>query len=163
MTKLNTYFSMSIVNIIFSRQGPVLPDFQPKFGAFVCIFIEFFCSSKIWCFCSYFHLVPLGQFQFTFVFKIPFRHFVCFGKIINCIAVQLMMVINNCTPLNQSASSNFVMLIIKFVINKVSANGFFWKRRNTLVFFVFFDQICPTLLICISNNAFLVCFEYKCL
>jgi hypothetical protein len=30
---------------------------------------------------------PLGQFQFTFVFKIPFRHFVCFGKIINCTAV----------------------------------------------------------------------------
>jgi hypothetical protein len=33
---------------------------------------------------------PLGQFHFTFVFKIPFRHFVCFGKIINCTAVQLM-------------------------------------------------------------------------
>jgi hypothetical protein len=66
-------------------------------------------STKIWCFCSYFHLVlllkqnlvllfncsyfhlvPLGQFQFTFAFKIPFRHFVCFGKIINCSAVQLM-------------------------------------------------------------------------
>jgi hypothetical protein len=27
------------VNIIFSRQSPVLPDFQPKFGAFVRIFI----------------------------------------------------------------------------------------------------------------------------
>ena len=63
-------------------------------------------STKIWCFCSYFHLVlllkqnllllfvfhlvPQGQFQFTFVFKIPFRHFLCFGKIINCTAVQLM-------------------------------------------------------------------------
>jgi hypothetical protein len=30
------YFS---VNIIFSRQSPVLPDFQPKFGTFVRIFI----------------------------------------------------------------------------------------------------------------------------
>jgi hypothetical protein len=27
------------VNIIFSRQSPVLPHFQPKFGAFVRIFI----------------------------------------------------------------------------------------------------------------------------
>ena len=83
-------------------------------------------STKNWCFCSYFHLVlllkqhlvllfvfssivPLWQFHFTFVFKIPFRHFVCFGKIINCTTVQFN---NNCTPLNQSASSNFVMLII---------------------------------------------------
>jgi hypothetical protein len=48
---------------------------KEKFGAFKC---------------SYFHLVPQGQFHFTFVFKIPFRHFVCFGKIINCTAVQLM-------------------------------------------------------------------------
>jgi hypothetical protein len=48
---------------------------KAKFGAFVCLFID---------------LVPLGQFHFTFVFKIPFRHFVCFGKIINCTAVQLM-------------------------------------------------------------------------
>jgi hypothetical protein len=47
-------------------------------------------STKIWYFCSYFHLVPQGQFHFTFVFEIPFRHFVCFGKIINCTAVQLM-------------------------------------------------------------------------
>jgi hypothetical protein len=39
MTKLDTYFSVLNVNIIFSRQSPVLPDFQPKFGAFVCIFI----------------------------------------------------------------------------------------------------------------------------
>jgi hypothetical protein len=31
-----------------------------------------------------------------------------------------------------------------------------------LVFFVLFDQICTTLLICISNHAFLVCFKYKC-
>jgi hypothetical protein len=45
---------------------------QAKFGAFVRIF------------------VPPRQFHFTFVFKIPFRHFVCFGKIINCTAVQLM-------------------------------------------------------------------------
>jgi hypothetical protein len=30
------YFS---VNIIFSRQSPVLPDFQPEFGTFVRIFI----------------------------------------------------------------------------------------------------------------------------
>ena len=63
-------------------------------------------STKMWCFCSYFHLVlllkqnlvlffyfhlvPSRQFHFTSVFKIPFRHFVCFGKIINCTAVQLM-------------------------------------------------------------------------
>ena len=33
---------------------------------------------------------------------------------------------------------------------------------NTLVFFVFFDQMCTTLLICISNHAFLICFMYKC-
>ena len=31
-----------------------------------------------------------------------------------------------------------------------------------MVFFVFFDQMCTTLLICISNHAFLVCFKYKC-
>jgi hypothetical protein len=63
-------------------------------------------GESIWCFCSYFHLVlllkqklgfysyfhlvPLAQFHFTFVFKIPFRHFVCFEKIVNCTAVQLM-------------------------------------------------------------------------
>ena len=29
-------------------------------------------------------------------------------------------------------------------------------------FFVFFDQMCTTLLICISNHAFLVCLKYKC-
>jgi hypothetical protein len=38
---------------------------KANFGAFVRIFI---------------------QFHFTFVFKIPLRHFVCFGKIINCTA-----------------------------------------------------------------------------
>ena len=31
-----------------------------------------------------------------------------------------------------------------------------------MVFFVFFDQMCTTLLICISNHAFLVCLKYKC-
>ena len=36
------------------------------------------------------------------------------------------------------------------------------KEEITLVFFVFFDQMCTTLLICISNHAFLVCFKYKC-
>ena len=45
----------------------------------------------------------------------------------------------------------------------ISANGVKWKGRNTLVMFVFFGQMCTTLLICISNHAFLVCFEYKCL
>ena len=60
---------MASVNIIFSRQRSVLPHFQPKFGAVVCIFIQFFFSSKIWCFCSYFHLVPSRQFHFTLVFK----------------------------------------------------------------------------------------------
>ena len=39
MTKLDTGYVLLNVNIIFSRQSPVLPDFQPKFGAFVCIFI----------------------------------------------------------------------------------------------------------------------------
>ena len=34
---------LASVNIIFSRQSPVLPDFQPKFGTFVRIFISFFC------------------------------------------------------------------------------------------------------------------------
>ena len=34
---------------------------------------------------------------------------------------------------------------------------------HSLVFFVFFYQMCTTLLICISNHAFLVCFKYKCL
>jgi hypothetical protein len=33
---------------------------------------------------------------------------------------------------------------------------------NTLVIFVFFDQMCTTLLKCITNHAFLVCFKYKC-
>jgi hypothetical protein len=32
-----------------------------------------------------------------------------------------------------------------------------------LLFFVFFDQMCTTLQMCISNHAFLVCFKYKCL
>ena len=61
-------------------------------------------STKIWCFCLYFHLVLLLKknlvllfvfsssssraISFQFVFKIPFRHFVCFGKIINC-TIQL--------------------------------------------------------------------------
>jgi hypothetical protein len=36
------------------------------------------------------------------------------------------------------------------------------KEGITLVFFVFFDQICTTLLIFISNHAFFVCFKYKC-
>jgi hypothetical protein len=45
-----------------------------------------FCKSKMWCFCSYFHPVVLWQFpHFTLVFKIPFRHFVCFEKIIKVI------------------------------------------------------------------------------
>ena len=88
-------------------------------------------STKIWCFCSYFHLVillkqhlvllfvfsssssrgisfhicillkylsailfVLGKslivLQYNYFVKIPFRHFVCFGKSINCTAVQLM-------------------------------------------------------------------------
>jgi hypothetical protein len=38
MTKLDSYVLLN-VNIIFSRQSPVLSDFQPKFGAFVRIFI----------------------------------------------------------------------------------------------------------------------------
>jgi hypothetical protein len=47
---------------------------KAKFGAFVRIFI-----------------VSQGQFHFTFVFIIHFRHFDCFGKIINCTAaVQLI-------------------------------------------------------------------------
>jgi hypothetical protein len=29
-------------------------------------------------------------------------------------------------------------------------------------FFVFFDQMCTTLLICISNHTLIVCFTYKC-
>jgi hypothetical protein len=37
---------MSIVNIIFSRQSSVLPDFQPKFGAFVCISFSSFVQAK---------------------------------------------------------------------------------------------------------------------
>jgi hypothetical protein len=38
MTKLDSYVLLN-VNIIFSRQSPVLLNFQPKFGAFVRIFI----------------------------------------------------------------------------------------------------------------------------
>ena len=34
------------------------------------------------------------------------------------------------------------------------------REGITLVFFVFVDQMCTTLLICISNHAFLVCFKY---
>jgi hypothetical protein len=37
------------------------------------------------------------------------------------------------------------------------------ERKEYIGNFVFFDQMCTTLLICISNHAFLVCFEYKCL
>jgi hypothetical protein len=43
----------------------------------------------------------------------------------------------------------------------------FGGKEGTLVIFVFFDQMCTTLLRCISNHAFLVCFSiglnaYKC-
>ena len=36
------------------------------------------------------------------------------------------------------------------------------KKEYSLVFFVFFDQMCTMLLICISNHAFFVCSKYKC-
>ena len=58
------------------------------------------------------NLVPLFVFSFSyfalrysraisFVFnKIPFRHFVCFGKIINCTAVQLMKELYSSQPIS---------------------------------------------------------------
>jgi hypothetical protein len=44
----------------------------------------------------------------------------------------------------------------------MSANGFKWKGRNTSVICVFFDQMCTTLLICISNYAISCVNAYKC-
>jgi hypothetical protein len=47
----------------------------------------------------------------------------------------------------------------------MSANGFKWKERNKLVIFVFFDQMCTTLLICIQSMHFLFVSSinaYKC-
>ena len=90
--KLDTYFNVLLnVNIIFSRQSSVLPDIQPKFGAFVCIFINFFAKAKFGAFVRIFiSFLHCNFISHNFVFKIPFRHFVCFGKIINCTAVQLM-------------------------------------------------------------------------
>jgi hypothetical protein len=81
--------SMSTLNHILSpKPSPAI--LSTKIRCFCSYFHLVLLLSKIWCFCLYFHIVPLGQFHFTFVFKIPFRHFVCFGKIINCTAVQLM-------------------------------------------------------------------------
>jgi hypothetical protein len=57
-------------------------------------------------------VVPLGQFHFTFVFKIPFRILFVLRK--SLIVLQYNQW-NNCTPLNQSASSNFVMLVIRII------------------------------------------------
>jgi hypothetical protein len=37
---------LASVNIIFSRQSPVLPDFQPKFGTFVRISFRSFVKAK---------------------------------------------------------------------------------------------------------------------
>ena len=52
----------------------------------------------------------------------------------------------------------FDLLLIRYLWKVFSG-----KEGINLVFFVFFDQMCTTLLICISNHAFLVCFKYKCL
>jgi hypothetical protein len=69
------------VNIIYSlaKAQSCMPDFQPKFGALSVFSFSSFVKTKFG-----------TLFVFLSVFKIPFRHFVCFGKIINCTAVQLM-------------------------------------------------------------------------
>jgi hypothetical protein len=65
---------------------------QPNLVLLFVFSFSYFVTAKFGAFaCSYFHLVPLGQFHFTFVFKLPFRHSVCVWKIITyCTAVQLM-------------------------------------------------------------------------
>ena len=81
------YFS---VKIIFSHQSPVTcQNFNQNLVLFLYFHLVLLLKQNF-VLCSYFHLVPQVQFHLTFVFKIPFRHFVCFGKIINCTAVQLM-------------------------------------------------------------------------
>lgn len=50
--------------------------------------------------------------------EIPIRHFVCLGRIFNCSAIIEIIVRINCTPLNQSASSNLVMPKISDLITK---------------------------------------------
>ena len=85
------YFS-----VMLSHQSPVLPHFQPVFRAFVCIFVVCFCfnaSSSTEFVCKYFSAI-----------------FFVLGKSL------IVQPYNNCTPLNQSASSNFVMLIIRIFI-----------------------------------------------
>jgi hypothetical protein len=70
---------------------------------------------------------------------------------------------NNACILRQNSKNNWnFKIIIQFVINKISANVLVEKKEYISIFFVFFDQMCTTLLICISNHVFLICFKYKC-
>jgi hypothetical protein len=57
--------------------------FNQNFVLLVIFSFSSFVKAKFGAFVRIINVVPLGQFHFTFVFKIPFRHFVCFGKIIN--------------------------------------------------------------------------------
>ena len=83
MTKLDTYQSRSTSYSLAKAQS------CQTFNQNLVLLFVFSFSSFVKAKFGAFDLVPQGQFHFTFLFKIPFRHFVCFGKI-NCTAVQLM-------------------------------------------------------------------------